>query len=118
MNEQQITKIACVCHEANGAWCDVNGDHSQKPWELAEQWQRDSAVAGVKFAIEHPESTPEDQHEAWARDKRADGWVYGEVKDAGKKTHPCLVPYRDLPEFQRRKDALFRAIVKALAPVE
>jgi hypothetical protein len=41
--------------------------------------------------------------------------VYGEVKDAVAKTHPCMVPYDDLPEFQRKKDALFLAIVRVLA---
>jgi hypothetical protein len=36
--------------------------------------------------------------------------------DEGTKTHPCLVPFADLPEDQQRKDALFIAIVQALAP--
>jgi hypothetical protein len=43
--------IAQVCHEANRAWCEVNGDTSQKPWNEAEQWQRDSAIKGVEFAM-------------------------------------------------------------------
>ena len=28
------------------------------------------------------------------------------MKDPAAKTHPCMVPYADLPESQRRKDAL------------
>ena len=28
-------------------------------------------------------------------------------KDETRKTHPCLVPYEQLPEEQRRKDAIF-----------
>jgi hypothetical protein len=47
---------------------------------------------------------------------RADGWRYGEAKDEGAKTHPCPVPFAELPEDQQRKDALFVAIVQALAP--
>jgi hypothetical protein len=47
-------------------------------------------------------------------DKIKDGWVYGETKDAEKKTHPCLVPFHELPEFQQKKDKLFCAIVDAL----
>lgn len=54
------------------------------------------------------------QHEAWSRDKIADGWAYVPVKDATAKTHPALVPYDQLPEGTRRKDALFRAVVAAL----
>jgi len=53
-------------------------------------------------------------HESWCDFKRADGWVFGEVKDAGAKTHPCLVPYAELPEEQKIKDHLFSAIVTAL----
>jgi hypothetical protein len=36
------------------------------------------------------------------------------MKDADLKTHPCLRPYCELPEFDRKKDILFLAIVRAL----
>ncbi len=42
------------------------------------------------------------------------GWRYGLKKDPAAKTHPCLVPYWQLPAEQRRKDGLFAAIVAAL----
>jgi hypothetical protein len=107
--------IARVCHEANRAWCELTGDRSQKPWDAAEQWQRDSAIAGVKFAIANPDAPASAQHDAWSADKVRDGWRYGETKDASAKTHPCLVPFEQLPEFQQAKDLLFKAIVSALA---
>lgn len=106
--------IAKACHEANRVWCQANGDNSQKPWDEAEQWQRDSAVKGVEFRINNPDAPESAQHDAWMADKIADGWVYGEVKDAEKKTHPCIVSFFALPEFQQKKDALFCAIVDAL----
>ena len=31
------------------------------------------------------------------------------------KTHPCMVPFDQLPEWQQKKDKLFLAIVRALA---
>ncbi len=34
--------IAPVCHQANKAWCEANGDYSQKDWHGAEGWQRES----------------------------------------------------------------------------
>jgi hypothetical protein len=49
------------------------------------------------------------------KQKVKDGWVLGHIKDGAKKTHPCMVPYNQLPEGQRKKDHLFRAIVLALA---
>ena len=51
-----------------------------------------------------------DEHNAWMADKVNDGWVFGEIKDAEKKTHP----FEEMPEFQQKKDALFCSIVDAL----
>src|SRR6266487_5292003 len=100
-------QIAKVCHEANRAYCETLGDMSQKPWDQAEQWQQDSALSGVIFAITTPEIPVSAQHDAWLADKRAAGWKYGPVKDAEKKEHPCFVPYEELPKEQQAKDALF-----------
>lgn len=58
--------------------------------------------------------TPRMLHEEWLRDKAAHGWKYGESKDAEAKTHPCMVPYWELPREQRDKNWLFVAIVDAL----
>lgn len=107
--------IARVCHEVNRAYCQSLGDDSQKPWEEAPEWQRQSAINGVAFHLGKTGSTPRDSHENWCAVKRGAGWIYGETKDAEKKTHPCLVPYDDLPPAQRAKDSIFVAIVRSLA---
>jgi len=114
MNQIDVAKIACVCHEANRQWCAVNGDQTQKEWSEAEEWQRKSAMTGVQFRLDNPDAKEDSQHNAWMADKVADGWVYGETKDAEKKVHPCIVPFDQLPEFQQKKDKLFCAIVDAL----
>lgn len=112
--QAKIVSIAKVCHQANKAWCEVVGDNSQKDWDEAEQWQRDSAVKGVQFKIDNPDAGHDAQHNSWMQEKVDAGWVYGETKDAEAKTHPCIVPFDQLPEFQQKKDALFCAIVEAL----
>ncbi len=43
-------------------------------------------------------------HEVWAARRIADGWTYGEKRDDEKKTHPCLVPYEELPESEKEYD--------------
>lgn len=43
-------------------------------------------------------------HEVWAAGRIADGWTYGKKRDDAKKTHPCLVPYEDLPESEKVYD--------------
>lgn len=107
-------QIAIACHEANRVWCMANGDLSQRHWEEAEQWQKESAVKGVEFRLANPDAKEDAQHNAWMKDKVDAGWVYGEVKDSDAKTHPCIVPFDQLPEFQQKKDKLFCAIVDAL----
>ena len=110
----KIEHIAKVCHQANKAWCEENGDFTQCNWEEATQWQRYSAIIGVEFRLNNPDAPESALHDAWLAVKVADGWKYGEVKDPEAKTHPCIVPYNELPEFQRKKDALFLAIVDSL----
>lgn len=105
--------VARICHEANRAVQIVTEDPAPSPhWDEAPHWQRISAIEGVEAARRG--ITDEELHDAWCDSKRADGWTYGPAKDADAKTHPCLVPYVQLPVEQRAKDALFRAIVQAL----
>lgn len=40
----RIVLIAIVCHQANKAWCEQNGDTSQKDWFDAEEWQKKDAL--------------------------------------------------------------------------
>lgn len=43
-------------------------------------------------------------HEIWAQKRIQDGWVYGQQRDDAKRTHPCLVPYEQLPESEKEYD--------------
>lgn len=116
---QMIEAAAKAAHEANLTYCQSIGDTSQVPWDAAPEWQKDSAMKGVLFLLEHPDAGDSAQHDSWMAAKLADGWVYGEVKDAEKKTHPCLVPFDQLPPEQQAKDKLFRETVLSVlnAPV-
>jgi hypothetical protein len=111
----KILSIARVCHEANRAWCVANGDMSQVGWKNAPEWQKKSTIEGVRFRLENPNAPASTQHEQWMQSKIDDGWVYGPVKNAEEKTHPCLVPYDELPFVDKAKDALFVSIVKTLS---
>lgn len=100
-------QIAQKCHEANKAYCESIGDFSQVSWEDAPEWQKQSAINGVNYFLSNPNSTPEDMHDQWWKEKIADGWKYGPFKDAEKKEHPAMMVYRQLPEEQRVKDQIF-----------
>ena len=109
-----VLAAAQVAHETNRAWCAAHGDNSQPAWEEAPAWQKKSAQAGVLFHFENPEAGDSASHDNWMKDKLADGWRYGPIKDAVKKEHPCMVPFEDLPIEQQTKDSLFRAVVHAI----
>lgn len=109
----KMEDIAKVCHEVNKKYCESIGDFSQKSWEESPDWQKTSAINGVKFHLEGSH-TPEDIHNSWMDEKLKDGWKYGIEKNPDKKEHPCMVPYEQLPLDQRIKDYLFSQIVESL----
>lgn len=111
---EKVEAIARVCHQANKGLCEARGDNSQRDWDEAEPWQRESAIKGVRFALANPHATASEQHSAWMKDKIEAGWIYGPVKNVEKMTHPCIVPYYDLPFEEKAKDYVFRAIVHAM----
>jgi hypothetical protein len=109
-----VEAIARTCHQVNKVYCESIGDLSQPDWEQAPEWQKKSAINGVIFHLENPNATPADSHASWLKEKQADGWVWGAVKDPEKKQHPCCVAYEDLPTKQKAKDYLFLAVVNSL----
>lgn len=110
-----IEKAAELAHEVNRIYCRSLGDESQPAWADAPEWQRQSARNGVIFHLTNPKAGPAGSHENWLKEKVADGWVHGAIKDPVAKTHPCCVPYEDLPVAQRLKDDFFVAVVKGCA---
>lgn len=115
--DDALIAIAKACHEANKAYCESLGDMSQAPWKLTPGELRASAIHGVEHVLAKPDVTAEQSHQNWMDYKEKDGWVYGPEKNLDKKTHPCMVPFDELPKTQQAKDTLFRSVVLALAPV-
>ncbi len=46
----------------------------------------------------------ENVHEVWAATRITQGWKYGEQRNDELKTHPGLVPYKELPEEEKKYD--------------
>lgn len=107
-----VELVARVCHEANRVLQIHAGEVPiSHAFDSASQDQKSSAAIGVHHALNG--QTPEELHISWCETKEAQGWVYGPVKDEVEKTHPCLVPYSELPLNQKIKDHMFSAIVEA-----
>lgn len=116
-DEEEIAIVAEIAHEVNKAYCESIHDNTQPPWSEAAQWQKDSAIAGVKAVMANPGLTPEQSHEGWMKQKLDDGWKFGKMKNPEKKEHPCLVKYEFLGQAQRTKDHLFIATVKTILKI-
>lgn len=113
-SQKEVINLAMICHETNRAYCLTLGDHSQAPWYEAPQWQKNSVINGVEFHLANPNATPSLSHENWLKEKEEEGWIYSPIKNADQKTHPCMLPFDQLPPEQQIKDKLFKAIVDIL----
>ncbi len=81
------------------------------PWEQREQPFRDQFLRVIERQCgEQRSRSPEELHGSWMQSYFSMGWVYGPIYDREKKTHPDLVPYADLGELERDKDAVFVAL--------
>ena len=54
--------------------------------------------------MELREQLAENVHEVWAKARMNEGYTYGSERDDVRKTHPCLVPYDELPESEKEYD--------------
>lgn len=69
-------------------------------------------MEGTKWALEHPNATPEDNHNSWMESKIRQGYVYGDTLSVENKTHPSLVPFNELPKIEQDKDVMDLLMVR------
>ena len=50
------------------------------------------------------EMIAENVHEVWAASRISEGWIYGKGRNDVLKQHPCLIPYKELPEIEKEYD--------------
>ena len=108
---EKIEHISKIVHEANKVFSENNNMPS---WDNCDEDLKQVTRAGVSKILNYPETTSAEIHEEWVRLKKEQGWTFGFEKNETRKTHPCILPYERLPEFEKTKDKLFISIVKAL----
>jgi hypothetical protein len=99
-----MNKIDFIANIRHIGWVAYQIAAGQPYNEQINQDQYESLVDGIKFALENPNITPEENHNNWMEMKIKQGWIYGNVKDFEKKTHPDLVSFDELPDIEKRKD--------------
>jgi hypothetical protein len=106
-------QIAEVCHAANMAVQKLLGDECPSlEWEDEDEFIRKTSTGEVQMILAG--ASPEETHNEWCERLFDQGYICGLVKSRTMKTHPCLVPFRDLPIEQKRKVRMIHAIVLAL----
>jgi hypothetical protein len=112
---REVEMAARAAHEAIRTLQIENGEPNvASPWATVGEDIKESCFIGIERVIADPNITSEALHDSWIETKTAQGWKYGEVRNEADKLHPCMVPYQELPAFQRLKDAMFRNVVKAV----
>ena len=107
----EVNRIARSVHFLMAAFAVYHGEKDQVAWKDLDVDRRIVVKQNVMATLQG--ATPEDLHDAWVYALEEAGWVYGETKDPEAKTHPCLVPFEELPDYQKEKDFLFQAAVFA-----
>lgn len=110
-------EMARVAHAVIRELQLVNGEPNvAPPWDEAHPDGEPADTSQVEYALNG--GTAAEQRQEWVRWKLSQGWTYGPVKDAARKTHPDLMPDDELPPRARVKDDAYIAVVRALAGME
>lgn len=81
------------------------------PWLEREGAFRTQFLAVIdRQCGEQRSRSPEELHGSWMQAYFGMGWKYGAVYSRENKVHPDLVPYADLGQLERDKDAVFVAL--------
>jgi len=81
------------------------------PWAEREQDFREQFLDVIERQCgEQRSGSPEELHGSWMQSYLSMGWKYGPEYDREARLHPDLVPYADLGQLERDKDAVFVAL--------
>lgn len=113
MDKWEIEACTAAAYEVHRQFCRGMADFTHVPYESLASDLKEVA-RNATIGIVTLEFNAEQSHEAWVAHKRSQGWIRGDIKDESKKTHPCLVSFKELPFEQQAKDDLWVATVRNL----
>ena len=81
------------------------------PWDEREEPFKAQFLEVIERQCgENRSKSPEELHGSWMQAYISMGWKYGSEYDRENKIHPDLVPYSELGQLERDKDAVFVAL--------
>ena len=96
--------IDSVSYEVHYQWLSIKKGERMKQVKYTPQPIDTTAVKLPKELELLVEQMSKNVHEVWAETRIQQGWKYGEQRNDELKTHPCLVPYEELPEEEKEYD--------------
>lgn len=104
--EPDYVRLASLVNAMNKAYCQwLSGQAPQMTHE-----EKASSIEGLEKIYRKGFFHPRDLHDSWMGRKLRLGWRFGESKSEEDKTHPCLLPFSDLPAEEQFKDLLFGTV--------
>ncbi len=113
MNTESLTRYRAefVYNAARLAAMAARAPIVPVPWAEREEAFRKQFLEVIdRQCGDQRSSSPEELHGSWMQSYITMGWIYGEKYDREKKIHPDLVPYSQLGQLERDKDAVFVAL--------
>ncbi|MBO0985218.1 RyR domain-containing protein [Rathayibacter sp. SD072] len=142
LDPKLVDRAAAMVHDALSANLSAASPYQSVPFADLPEEVKESNRAQVRGIVDHlavlglravprygvvgVEQIPEDavdrasvaEHARWAKAKRANGYVFGPIRDDERKVHPYLVQWENLSESVRELDRqrirLIPAVVKIL----
>lgn len=104
--------IAEIAYAVNNVYRRYNGESERDSWDKLPEAKKRNLINAVDSMLNYGSTwTPEVSHMNWLNEKIQDGWRYSNTEDEQLKLHPCIKPYYQLPDAQKKKDELFVAVV-------
>lgn len=108
MNNLNERRAVFVYNSARLAALSAEAPIVPVPWLEREDDFKAQFLSVIKRQCGTNRSTsPEELHGSWMQAYLTMGWVYGKVYSREKRIHPDLVPYADLGQLEKDKDAVF-----------
>lgn len=113
-------KIAEILHNAVSAIPRIDGS-VMVPWDALNGILKDKAADTVALLMEKSimfahGMSDEYLHDIWHANMIEMGWAYGPTYSLEHKLHPSMVPFNELPDDEKIKDAIWAGIIYALYP--
>lgn len=113
-------KIAEILHNAISAILRTDGSVIV-PWEALNDVLKDRAADTVRRLMDRMEGAEcgipdKELHDLWHANMIDMGWYYGPTYSLEQKLHPSMIPFDELPDDEKIKDAIWSGIIYALYP--